>query len=164
MIGHVLGWLIAAAVLGVASLVINGVLILLKVGNVKTLRFLTQLRRVLRDVPDDVLLSCSGRDVALIHFDIANKTEKAIPMYTGVVTWKGGPRVASKIKRQVRRQLTLRSLPFLLVFTPLLLGSVFITAFYDWRTAPLVGLLVFHQFVPFYIWDYPGLSGLFEGK
>jgi hypothetical protein len=163
MLHRVLFWLLGAIALGIASLVINAILILLKMGNVKTITFLVRLRGALKEIPGDMLLSCKGRDVVLMHFDVSNKTERAIPVYTGVVTWRGGPRLARRIKGKVRRQLALRTIPLILVFMPILVLSLWAAIFVDWRASSITVLVILHQFFPFYLFEYPGFIGLFEG-
>ncbi|MDT7786321.1 MAG: hypothetical protein QOF58_4740 [Pseudonocardiales bacterium] len=160
MLQHLWGWLLAALILAVASVVINIVLHLLKIGNLQTVLFLRKLLTLLRGIPDDVLLSCRGKDVTALVFDTTNNREKTVPLYAGVLTWKGSPRLVSRVRRGARRQLGVRAAFFGLLFVPLFAGGVYLGLVVDWKLLLVPAVLVFHQFVPFYIFDHPMLSGL----
>lgn len=162
MLQNILLWLLAGLVLAVVSAIVNVILHLLRLGNVKTILFIRKLLRLLRGVPDDVLLSCQGKDVSALVFDAKNNKEKAVPLYAGVLTWHGGPRLVSRVRMRARRQLAIRSLLFASIFVPLVVAGLWAALFVDWKLLLVPAIFVFHQFKPFYIFDHPALSGLVD--
>lgn len=160
---RIVEWLLGLVALGVASLMINLVLLVLKIGNLKTILFIRKLRSALSELPGEVLLSCTGDQVSAVTFDMSQSREKIIPFYSGILIWKGSPRSASRVLARARRQLTIRTLIFIAVFIPLIVIGVWITLFVNWTGIFIIALLVFHQFVPFYIWEYPAFSSLLHG-
>ena len=160
---RILEWLLGLVVLGIASLVINFLLLVLKIGNIKTILFIRKLTSVLSELPGQVMLSCTANQVSAITFDVSQSKEKVIPVYSGVLTWKGGPRPGSRVLAKARRQLTIRSLIFIAVFIPLLIVGAWVTLFVNWTGIFIIALLVIHQFVPFYIWESPAFSSLLHG-
>jgi hypothetical protein len=162
-VNKIVEWLLGLVALGVASLVINFVLLVLKVGNLKTILFIRKLTSGLSELPGEVLLSCTANQVSAVTFDMSQSRERIIPLYSGILTWKGSPRPASRVLARARRQLTTRSLIFIAVFLPLIVLGAWITLFVNWTGIFFIALLVFHQFVPFYIWEYPAFSSLLHG-
>lgn len=162
MINHALIWLLTALALGVVVLVLNAVLEVLRIGNLKTIMFVRKVRNLLRGIPDDMLLSCTANKVSALAYDRATKREKVVPLYTGVLTWRSGGLLAAKVKRRAGRQMRLRSVVFALVFVPLLVAALWATLFVEWKALIIVAFLVFHQFAPFRLWAYPGLSELVD--
>lgn len=160
---RIVEWLLGVVALGVASLVINFLLLVLKVGNIKTIFFIRKLTSALGELPGEVLLSCTANQVSAITFDMSQSRERVIPVYSGILTWKGAPRPVSRVLARARRQLTMRSVIFIAVFLPLIVLGVWITLFVSWAGIFIIALLVLHQFVPFYIWEYPAFSSLLHG-
>ena len=160
---RIVEWLLGVVALGVASLVINFLLLVLKVGNLKTILFIRKLTSALGELPGEVLLSCTAKQVSAITFDMSQSRERIIPVYSGVLTWKGAPRPVSRVLARARRQLTTRSMIFIGVFLPLLVFGAWITLFVNWTGIFIIAVLIFHQFVPFYIWAYPAFSSLLHG-
>lgn len=156
-------WLVAAIVLAIASLVINAVLHLLRIGNLKSLIFINQLRGVLDKMPRDLVLDCDHRTVSAYSFDASAGREVQTELWTGGLMWSGGPKSANQILARAKRQVALRATMFAAVFVPLFGASLALAVFADWKLLLLPAVLLFHQYEPFYIFDYPGLSGLTEG-
>jgi hypothetical protein len=163
MVHRILEWLLGLVAFGVASLVINFLLLVLKIGNIKTILFVRKLTSALSELPGQMLLSCTANQVSAISFDVSQSKEKVIPVYGGVLTWKGGPRPVSRVLAKARKQLTIRSLIFIAVFIPLLIVGAWVMLFVNWTGIFIIALLVVHQFVPFYIWEYPAFSSLLHG-
>lgn len=161
--GRILDWVLGVVALGIASLVLNFLLLVLKVGNVKTILFIRKLTSALGELPGEVLLACAGSQVSAVIFDSSQNREKSIPVYSGILTWKGAPRQNSRVLARARRQLAIRSTVFALVFLPLLVLGVYVTLFVNWTGISIIILLVVHQFVPFYIWEYPAFSSMLHG-
>ncbi|WP_239342510.1 hypothetical protein [Frankia sp. CiP3] len=159
---HILYWALglagSAIVLGIASLVLNAVLLIFKIGNVKTAAFDRKVAKVVGGLPRGILLVCNGKKVGMLSYDQATKSEKIFPLYTGEVTWKGGPRLATKVVRIAERRARTRFAVFGLVFLPCCVGSVVLAIVVHPAFLILLAVLVFHQFVPFSIWCYPGLE------
>jgi hypothetical protein len=162
-VSRILEWLLGVAAFGVASLVINLLLLVLKVGNLKTIIFIRKLTSALGELPGEVLLSCTAGQVSAITFDTSQSRERIVPVYSGILTWKGGPRSVSRVLARARRQLTTRSMVFATVFLPLLIFGAWIMLFVSWTGIFIIALLIFHQFIPFYIWEYPAFSSLLHG-
>jgi hypothetical protein len=162
-VNRIVEWLLGIVTLGVASLVINFVLLVLKVGNIKTIFFIRKLTSALSELPGDVLLSCTAGQVSAVVFDISQSREKVVPVYSGILTWKGGPKPVSRVLARARRQLTTRSALFMAVFLPLLVLGAWVTLFVSWTGVFIIAALIFHQFTPFYIWEYPVFSSLLHG-
>jgi hypothetical protein len=162
-VNRIVEWLLGVVALGIASLAINFVLLVLKVGNIKTIIFMRKLTSALGELPGDALLSCTEQQVSAVIFDMAQSSEKIIPFYSGILTWKGGPRPASRVLARARRQLTTRSLIFVAVFLPLIVLGAWTTLFVSWTGIFFIAILIFHQYVPFYIWEYPAFSSLLHG-
>lgn len=160
MLHKILIWLIGLVLLGVASLIINLILVVLKVGNIKRVLFLRKVKNLLSELPSELLLACTDQKVAALTFDASSNREKAVPLYTGLLTWHGAARPVSDVLGSARRQFAVRSSVFIFVFIPLMAVSVWLTVFVDWRVIGAVILLIFHQFYPFYIWKYPAFSEL----
>jgi len=162
-VNRIVEWLLGVVALGVASLAINFLLLILKVGNLKTILFIRKLTSALGELPGEVLLSCTTGEVSAITFDMSQSRERIIPVYSGILTWTGAPRPVSKVLARGRRQLTARSMIFIAIFLPLLVFGAWITLFVSWAGISIIALLVLHQFVPFYIWEYPTFSSLLHG-
>lgn len=161
---RILVYLAGAVALGLFSLVLNFLLIILKFGNIQSVLFVRKLNILLRGVPDGMALSCTDKQVSALSFDSQANAQKIVPLYTGVLTWRGGPRLASRVRKSARRQFVLRSSIFGLVFVPLMLAALCLMLFVNWILGACVSvLLAVHQWMPFYIWDYPGLSNLLHG-
>ena len=97
---RIVEWLLGLVALGVASLMINLVLLVLKIGNLKTILFIRKLRSALSELPGEVLLSCTGDQVSAVTFDMSQSRERIIPFYSGILIWKGSPRSASRVLAQ----------------------------------------------------------------
>lgn len=160
---RIIDWIIAAVALGVGSLILNLILLVLKVGNLKSALFIRKVVALLKELPGEMLLSCSSRQVAALTFDGSQNRERSVPLYTGIITWRGGPRPASRVLSRANWQLKVRSAIFLLLFLPALLLSLWATLFVDWRFVGIPVLLIVHQFFPFYLWEYPAFSSMLHG-
>lgn len=55
---------------------INFLLLVLKVGNLKTILFIQKLSSALSELRRDVLLSCAGEQVSAITFDMSQSRER----------------------------------------------------------------------------------------
>ncbi|MEV4821252.1 hypothetical protein [Micromonospora sp. NPDC049274] len=148
--------------LGVVALVLNAVLLLLKFGSIRTLLFLRKLNIALRGIPGDTLLSCTGNKVSVLAYASRGGGEQLLPFYTGVLTWKGGPKLAVKLKKRAARQIAIRSVIFFVLFVPLVAGSAWLTMFRSWHAVWLLALLGIHQVWPFRIWAWPGLMSTLD--
>jgi hypothetical protein len=156
-------WLLWALILGIGSAIASVLLYVLAFANLKRLLFIGKLRTFLRDIPDDAPLMCDDGEVSATFRQPGQASEEHVKLYSGGITWKGGSRLASKVKRAAARQYPLRLALFILVFMPLLLGSLYLGIMWDWRMLGIVLLLVFHQFFPFYVFVHPLVADLFEG-
>ncbi|MFI6040810.1 hypothetical protein ACIA8C_04195 [Nocardia sp. NPDC051321] len=159
---HILHYGTAALVLGVAAAVINLILLLLWFGNIKRVYFLRRLRAALHGIPDQMLLSCESGTVSILTFDRAAGREVSRRVYTGILTWRGNPRPAKRVKSRADRQYRFGVSMIVLVLIPLVIISIWMALFDDWRLIGVTAILAIHQFVPFYIWEYPGFSELFD--
>lgn len=157
---RILIWIISLLALGVASLIVNLMLLVLKGGNLKNLLFVRKVVAMLTQVPGEMLLECLSGKVSAITFDASRNEEKPIPIYSGIITWSGSPQSASKVLGRARSQLRIRSTLFATVFIPLLALSIWFALFVHWWGILFAAFLIFHQFVPFYIWMYPAFSDL----
>ena len=113
-------------------------------------------------MPGEMLLSCQKDKVSALVLNRGSSQEEAIPVYTGIITWSGGPRPVSSIRRRARRQLVIGVTLFTFLFLPLEGAALTLTLLFDWRTILVAGLLILHQFMPFRIWDYPGIGAMFN--
>src|SRR3954447_8816425 len=94
----VLRWLAAGALLAIALIVINVLLLFSSLGNLKRIFFIRKLISVLQGVPDDILLACQDREVVAMGYDRESNKEQIIPVYTGIITWSGGPRLTRRVR------------------------------------------------------------------
>ncbi|MBS2966807.1 hypothetical protein KGA66_27470 [Actinocrinis puniceicyclus] len=161
---RILVYLAGVVALGLFSLILNFLLIILKFGNIRSVLFVRKVVVLLRGVPDGMALTCTDKKVSALSFDSKANAQKVVPLYTGVLTWRGGPRLALRVRKSAKRQFLLRSTIFGLVFVPLILVGLWLTLFVSWKIGgSIVVLLAFHQWMPFYIWDYPAVSSLLHG-
>src|SRR5690242_993144 len=112
-------WLEVAVVLALVSAVANLVLYLFAVGSLRKIFFMRRLTRVLADIPAAMPLHCEKKQVAATVLDQSTRRERAVPIYTGGITWSGGSRLAGRVRHQAKRQLVVRGLVFAVVFMPL---------------------------------------------
>ncbi|MGW7420706.1 hypothetical protein ACWGJB_11675 [Streptomyces sp. NPDC054813] len=156
-------YLLGAVILGVASLVLNLILILLSFGNMRAILFLRKVRAILADVPGAVPLSCINGRVSAVTLNTATNREEETYIYTGVLTWSNGTRLTSRVRKQAKRQYSMRVGMFAFLFVPLTLIGIWLLLWVDVKGGLIIlALLIFHQFVPFKIWMYPGLGELLE--
>jgi hypothetical protein len=136
---------------------------LLRLGSVKTFLLIRTIRTDLAVLPTDLLLDCESNTVSAFVFDPEANAEKRVPMWAGGVTWNGGSRPVPKVRAPARRQAIPRGGIIAFVFVPLLGTSVAAGFLIDSKFFLIVGALLFHQCVPFYIWDFPDISSLLHG-
>ena len=158
----VLAWLIGAALLAAALIAINAILLISGLGNLQRILFLNRLRKMLAGIPGDVQLVCRGKEVVAMGYDRESNREKVVPLYTGILTWSDGPRLAKRVRRMATREASWRFAFFALGVAPISVVALWIGLRTDWVALIVpVGIAV-HQFFPFYVWGYEGVSGLFS--
>lgn len=153
-------WVIGALALGVGSLAVNLVLHLLRIGNLRSLLFVREAKTTLTQLRSSVILSCDHGTVSAHSFDRANNQEVSTALWTGGLTWRSGPEPVNRVKQRASRQIMLRTTLFVGLFLPLFAGGIAAGVLVDWKLLLIPALLILHQFMPFYIWDYPGVSEL----
>lgn len=163
MVDTIIRWVVVAVILAIGSAALSLLLYVLTFANLKRLLFIRKLGAHLRDVPDDVPLVCQDNKVYATLRKPGAASEDRLELYSGGITWKGGSKLAGMVKRTIRRQYPLRLGLFLLLFVPLVLGSIYLSFAWDWRALSIVALLILHQFWPFHVFAHPLLVDLFEG-
>jgi hypothetical protein len=156
----ILAWIIGLVGLLIASLLLNFILMILKIGNIKTVLFVRKVEILLSRLPSELLLAATSAKVAALTFDSTQNKEQATPLYTGVVTWSGAPRPVSQVRAMAKRQFAVRAAIFGFVFVPLIAACCWLTLFVSWGFVIAIPILIFHQAYPFYLWAYPGFSEL----
>lgn len=109
-----------------------------------------------------MLLNCTRNEVSALTYDSGSGNERLVPLYTGVLVWGGGPKLAAKIKKRATRQIVVRSSILFLFFVPLVAGGVWLTLMVSWKGIWLLVFLGVHQMWPFRIWAWPGLTSMFD--
>src|SRR5579863_3904308 len=96
-------WIVGALILGVSSLIINLILLVLKIGNLKSALFDRKVVALLKQLPGETLLACQSKKVSALVFDRARAQEQSVYLYSGDLTWHGPPRQATKVLNDAKR-------------------------------------------------------------
>jgi hypothetical protein len=151
-------WLLGLLLVGVLLVLLNLVLAVSGLGNIKRIAFISELKKLLRRMPSDQLLACHNGKVEATAYDAQRHTQTSVPLWSGsLLTWSGEPRSAGAVLRRAEVQYRWRLAVLLVILVPLFIISVWYAFVVSWIGLIAAALLVVHQIFPFNVG--PSLDG-----
>lgn len=137
-----------------AYIVLNAVLVLIWIGSAHRIARVSELGRHLGRLPNDAILVCRDRVVALVE-PASEGQATTTEYYRGSfviwgpgLVWSDGSRLGVRVKRAARIQLRVSSALFVLVFVPALLITLWAGVTQDWKWFVLAVGMFFDQGFP----------------
>jgi len=124
-----------------ASIVILG---LCSYGGFRRVHLLANVRRALEGAPESAVLVCRNRKVGLVG---GLDEEDVTPLWGGFLTWRGGPRLARRVRKMATKTFLLTLAVFVLWSLPVFAISIWVGLSIHWTGFLVAASVAVSQFV-----------------